>query len=127
MFAKIVGIFDPPRSPKGPGCTDGEMNNALIPCSVLKLTKVTIVSIASLMFSNNPSREFDPSFMCAINKLNKSKTPIPRFLLNGDAITLMNAYIAITKIIAAISAFTVICIIAGPKKLVSINKDSIHC
>ncbi len=82
------------------------MNNALIPFSVLKLTKVTMVSIASLMFSNNPSREFDPSFMCAINRLNRSSTPIPRFFLNGDAMIVMNAYIARTNIIEAINAFS---------------------
>ena len=67
------------------------MNNAFIPFSVLKLIKVTTVSMASLIFSNNPSRELDPSFIWAINKLNKSKTPIPRFFLNGEAITVMNA------------------------------------
>ena len=84
-------MFDPPRSPSGPGWTDGEINNAFISFSVLKLTKVTTVSIASLIFSNSPSREFEPSFMCAMNKLNKSKTPIPKFFLNGEAIIVINA------------------------------------
>ena len=91
LSASIVGILDPPKSPRGPGCTDGDMNNALIPFSVLKLTNVTIVSMASLMFSNSPSRELDPSFMWAMNKLNKSRTPMPRFFLNGDAMTVMKA------------------------------------
>ena len=84
-------MLDPPKSPRGPGWTDGEINNALIPASVLKLTNVTTVSIASLIFSNKLSNEFDPSFICAINKLNKSRTPIPRFFWNGDAIILINA------------------------------------
>ena len=118
-------MFDPPKSPRGPGWTDGEMNNAFIPSSVLKLMKVTTVSMASLIFSNRPSKEFDPSFICAINKLNKSRTPIPRFFLNGEAITMMNAYIARTNIIPAIIAFRVICKITGPIKLVSAPKNVI--
>ena len=63
LFASIVGILEPPKSPKGPGWTNGEINKDFIPFFPLKLINVTMVSTVSLMFSNNDSRELDPSFI----------------------------------------------------------------
>ena len=83
-------MFEPPISPKGPGCTEGLTNNDFIPFLVLKLMKVTTVLIGSPMLSNKDSKDFDPSFICAINKLNKSRIPIPRFFFIGDSTTVIN-------------------------------------
>ena len=38
-------MFEPPILPKGPGWTDGDINNDLMPFFPLKLINVTIVSI----------------------------------------------------------------------------------
>ena len=87
----IVGMFDPPIFPKGPGWTDGEMNNDLMPFAPLKQMKVTTVSMDSPMFSKVVSNLLDPSFMCMINKLNKSSIPIPKFFFKGEAAIEINA------------------------------------
>ena len=65
LFANMVGILEPPMSPRGPGWTQGLMNNALmLPSNLLKLATPTRVSIASPALSNNCSIVLVPSFIC---------------------------------------------------------------
>ena len=90
LLASIVGIFDPPIFPNGPGCTDGDMNSDLMPFFPLKLMNVTTVSIASPIFSKVDSKRSEPSFICIMNRLSKSSIPMPRFFFNGEAAIVMN-------------------------------------
>ena len=106
-------MFDPPIFPSGPGCTDGDMNNDLMPLTPLKQINVTTVSIDSPMFSKVDSKSLEPSFICIINRLNKSSIPIPKFFFKGDARIVMNAYIVKTNMRQATTDFKIMFIISG--------------
>ena len=104
-------MLDPPILPKGPGWTDGDMNNDLIPFFPLKLMNVTTVSIDSPISSKVDSKRLDPSFICIINKLNKSSIPIFRFFFKGDEIIEIKEYIAKINMIHATIVFIIVLII----------------